>query len=147
MKDISTIRKTVATMANQLHKLGYSLSQAFKTAWKRVKNSMKCRVAGVTYGKRQQLLRFIASRKQEDLTVYLQRDRANAFDKDAVAVVVGISNVGYAHIGYLPRWLSQSLAKVIDKGISLKADIKVIGGYSYKETLGALVNIAVQEAV
>ena len=49
MKDISTIRKTVAVMANQLHKLGYSLSQAFKTAWKRVKNSMKCRVSGVTY--------------------------------------------------------------------------------------------------
>lgn len=54
MKDISTVRKTVATMANQLHKLGYSLSQAFKTAWKRVKNSMKCRVASVTYEKRQQ---------------------------------------------------------------------------------------------
>lgn len=143
MKDISTIRKTVAVMANQLHKLGYSLSQAFKTAWKRVKNSMKCRVTGVTYEKRQQLLQFIASRKQEDLTVYLQRDRANTFDKFAVAVVIGISNVGYAHIGYLPKGLSQSLAKVIDKGIGLQADVKVIGGYSYKETLGALVNIAV----
>ncbi len=77
MKDISTIRKTVATMANQLHKLGYSLSQAFKTAWKRVKESMTCRVSGVTYEKRQQLLQFIAGRKHEDLTVYLQRDRAN----------------------------------------------------------------------
>ncbi len=143
MKKISKIRKAVTTMANQLHKLGYSLSQAFKTAWKRVKESMTCRVAGVTYGNRQQLLQFIASRKHEELTVYLRRDRANTFDKDAVAVVVGISNVGYAHLGYLPRGLSQSLAKVIDKGISLKADVKVIGGYGYKETLGALVNIAV----
>ncbi len=104
---------------------------------------MKCRVAGVTYGNRQQLLQFIASRKHEELTVYLRRDRANTFDKDAVAVVVGICNVGYAHLGYLPKGLSQSLAKVIDKGIGLKADVKVIGGYSYKETLGALVNIAV----
>lgn len=95
MRDINTVRKAVATMANQLHKLGYSLSQAFKTAWKRVKNSMKCKVSGVTYEKRQQLLQFIASRKHEDLTVYLQRDRANTFDKDAAAVVVGISNVGY----------------------------------------------------
>ncbi len=43
MRDINTVRKAVATMANQLYKLGYSLSQAFKTAWKRVKNSMKCR--------------------------------------------------------------------------------------------------------
>ncbi len=102
MRDINTVRKAVATMANQLHKLGYSLSQAFKTAWKRVKYSMKCRVAGVTYEKRQQLLQFIAGRKHEDLTVYLKRDRANTFDKNAVAVVIGISNVGYAHIGYLP---------------------------------------------
>ena len=77
MRDINTVRKAVAVMANQLHKLGYSLSQAFNTAWKRVKNSMKCRVSGVTYEKRQQLLQFIASRKHEDLTVYLQRDRAN----------------------------------------------------------------------
>ena len=81
MRDINTVRKAVATMANQLHKLGYSLSQAFETAWKRVKNSMKCRVAGVTYEKRQQLLQFIAGRKQEDLTVYLQRDRANAIEE------------------------------------------------------------------
>lgn len=49
MKSISTIRRTVTTMANQLHKLGYSLSQAFRTAWKRVKESMTCRVSGVTY--------------------------------------------------------------------------------------------------
>jgi len=33
MKDIRTIRK--AAMADQLHKLGYSLSQAFWTAWRR----------------------------------------------------------------------------------------------------------------
>ena len=104
---------------------------------------MKCRVAGVTYEKRQQLLQFIAGRKHEDLTVYLQRDRANTVDKNAVAVVIGIGNIGYAHIGYLPKGLSQSLAKVIDKGIGLQADVKVIGGYSYKETFGALLNIAV----
>ena len=98
MENIKTIRRTVATMANQLHKLGYSSSQAFKTAWKRVKNSMKCRVAGVTYEKRQQLLQFIAGRKHEDLTVYLQRDRANTFYKDSVGVVIRISKLGKSHI-------------------------------------------------
>lgn len=77
MKDIKIIRRTVATMANQLHKLGYSLSQAFKTAWKRVKESMTCRVPGVTYENRQQLLRFIAGQKEEDLAVYLRRDKTN----------------------------------------------------------------------
>jgi len=144
MKNITTIRRTVATMANQLHKLGYSLSQAFKTAWKRIKESMTCRVSGVTYDKRQELLQFIASRKPEELTVYLQRDRANTYDRFAVAVVIGIKDIGYGHIGYLPKGLSQGMAAVIDKGIQVKATlVQVIGGYSYKETLGALVNIAV----
>ena len=77
MKNIKTIRKTVAIMANQLHKLGYSLSQAFKTAWRRVKKSMTCRVSGVTYENRQQLLKYIASQKEENLTVYLRRNKAN----------------------------------------------------------------------
>lgn len=81
MKDIKTIRRAVATMANQLHKLGYSLSQAFRTAWRRIKDGMKVRVSGVTQGKRQELLQFIAGRKPEELTVYLQRDRANVYDK------------------------------------------------------------------
>lgn len=144
MKDISTIRRTVATMANQLHKLGYSLSQAFRTAWKRVKESMTCRVSGVTYENRQQLLQFIAGQREEDLTVYLRRDKANVHDRYAVAVVVGIKDVGYAHIGYLTKGLAQSMAPVIEKGIQVKATLQqVTGGYSYKETLGALVNIAV----
>ncbi|MBD5089239.1 MAG: hypothetical protein HDT30_10610 [Clostridiales bacterium] len=144
MRDIHAIRKTVAVMANQLHKLGYSLSKAFRTAWRRTKESMTCRVSGVTYEKRQQLLQFIASRKPEELTVYLQRDRANAYDKYAVAVVIDIKGIGYAHIGYLPTGLSQSMAAVIDKGIPLKATLmQIIGGYGYKENLGALVNIAI----
>ncbi len=96
----------------------------------------------MTYGKRQELLQFIASRKPEELTVYLQRDRANTFDKNAVAIVIGIRNIGYGHISYLPRGVTQGLAAVIDKGISLKADIQITGSYGYKETRGALVNIS-----
>lgn len=131
-------------MANQLRKLGYSLSLAFRTAWKRVKESMTCRVSGVTYENRQQLLRFIAGRKPEELAVYLKRDKANVHDRYAVAVVVGIKGVGYAHIGYLAKGLSQSMAAVIDKGIQIKASLlQITGGCSYKETLGALINIAV----
>ncbi len=76
--------------------------------------------------------------------MYLQRDRENTHDRYAVAVVIGILNAGYAHIGYLPKGISQSMAAVIDKGIKPKATlVKVTGGYGYKETLGALVNITV----
>lgn len=143
MKDIRTIRRAVATMANQLHKLDYTLSQAFKTAWRRVKESMTCKVAGVTYGNRQQLLKYIASQKKENLTVYLRRDRANIYDRYAVAVVVGIKNVGYAHIGYLARGIAQSISEIIEKDITIKSEIRITGGYGYKETLGVLINMAV----
>ncbi len=34
MKQITSIRKAVCTMANELKKEGYSLSQAFRKAWK-----------------------------------------------------------------------------------------------------------------
>lgn len=143
MKQITRIRKAVATMANELHKLGYTLSNAFKTAWKRVKEGITVKAAGVTFGNRQKFLQFIAGRKPEELTTYLKRDRANTFDKYAVAVVVGIKGIGYAHIGYLPKGIAQSVAVVLDNGIELQADVKIIGGYDYKENYGALVSIEI----
>lgn len=143
MKQITKTRKAVATMANQLVKLGYTLSIAFKTAWKRIKEGMKVKAAGVTIGNRQNLLQFIAGRKPEELTAYLRRDRANTFDKYAVAVVVGIKEIGYAHIGYLPKGIAQSVAVILDHGMELQANVDVIGGYDYKETYGALVSIAI----
>lgn len=67
---------------------------------------------------------------------------ANLYDKYAVAVAIGIQNVGYAHIGYLPRTLSQGMAAVMDAGVKVRANLQqIIGGYSYKETLGPLVGI------
>lgn len=143
MKQITKARKAVCAMANELHKLGYTLSKAFKTAWRRIKEGMTVRAAGVTFDNRQGLLQFIAGRKPEELTTYLRRDRANAFDKYAVAVVVGIKGIGYAHVGYLPKGIAQSVAAILDSGMELQADAKVIGGYGHKETYGALINIAV----
>ena len=55
MEQITRTRKAVATMANQLRKLGYSLSNAFKTAWRRIKEGMTVRVQGVTFDNRQKL--------------------------------------------------------------------------------------------
>ena len=44
MKQITKVRKAVCVMANELKKVGYSLSQAFKKPWAQVKNTMKVRV-------------------------------------------------------------------------------------------------------
>ncbi|MFQ7763861.1 MAG: hypothetical protein ACLRH0_05330 [Blautia wexlerae] len=50
MKQITNIRKAVCTMANELKKEGYTLSQAFRKAWRRIKLSMKIRAVGTTAG-------------------------------------------------------------------------------------------------
>ena len=83
MKQITKTRKAVATMANELRKLGYTLSKAFKTAWRRIKEGMTVKAIGVTFGNRQNLLQFIAGRRPEELITYLRCDRANTFDKYA----------------------------------------------------------------
>ena len=49
MKNIHTIRRIVATMANRLKKMGLTLSAAFKKAWELIKGkAIESKVAGVT---------------------------------------------------------------------------------------------------
>ncbi|MDE6970857.1 MAG: HIRAN domain-containing protein [Eubacterium sp.] len=145
MKQITRMRKAVCIMANELKKAGYSLSQAFKTAWKRVKFSMTIRAAGTTFGNRQECLNFLKQFRQHDLCVTLEREPDNEYDSNAIQIVVHILSLSKRTvIGYVPKELARELAKVIDMGIQVKASLmQIIGGYSYKETLGALINIAI----
>lgn len=145
MKQITRMRKAVYIMANELKKAGYSLSQAFKTAWKRVKFSMTIRAAGTTFGNRQERLNFLKQFNPGDLSVTLEREPDNKYDNNAIQIVVHIHSLPRRTvIGYVPKELARELAKVIDMGIQVKASLmQVIGGYSYKETLGALINIVI----
>ena len=139
MKQITKTRKAVCAMANQLRKAGYSLKEAFKKAWRRIKLSMIVRAAGTTFENRQERLRFLQQFQQEDLTVTLEREPNN------IRIVVHIKPIHCKTlIGYIPRGLSRELAKVIDMGIEVKATLmQIIGGYAYKESLGALLNITI----
>lgn len=132
-------------MANELKKAGYSLSQAFKKAWKRVKLSMTIRAAGTTFENRQERIQFVQQFKPEDLSVTLEREPNNAYDSNAIKIVIHILSIAKKTIvGYIPKGIAGELAKVIDSGIQIKASLKgIIGGYSYKETLGALINIII----
>lgn len=145
MKHITNIRKAVAIMANQLHKAGYSLSDAFKKAWRRVKLSMTVRAKGTTFENRQERLQFLKQFRPDDLSVTLEREPESQFDSSAVRVVVHIHPIHRRTvIGYIPKRLSAELSKVIDMGITVKASLmQIIGGYSYKETLGVLINITI----
>lgn len=145
MKQITNMRKAVCVMANELKKAGYSLSEAFKKAWQRVKLSMTIRAAGTTFENRQERLQFLKQFRPEDLTVTLERETGNKFDCNAIQIVVHIKPIHRRTvIGYVPKGLARELSKVIDMGIQVKATLmQIIGGYAYKESLGALINIAI----
>lgn len=145
MKQITRVRKTVCTMANELKKAGYSLSEAFRKAWQRVKLTMTIRAAGTTFENRQERLQFLRQFKPEDLTVTLEREKQNKLDGNAIQIVVHIKPISRKTVvGYVPKGLARELSKVLDMGIQVKASLmQIIGGYSYKESLGALVNIAI----
>ena len=145
MKQITKVRKAVCVMANQLRKAGYSLKDAFKKAWQRVKMSMTVRAAGVSFENRQERLAFLQQFKPEDLTVTLEREKENKFDGNAIQIVVHIKPISRRTIiGYIPKGLARELSKVLDMGIQVKATLmQIIGGYGWKESLGALINIAV----
>ena len=145
MKQITKVRKAVCAMANQLRKAGCSLADAFRKAWQKVKLSMTIRAAGTTFENRQERLRFLQQFRSEDLTVTLERKEENKFDDNAIQIVVHIKPIRRKTvIGYVPKWLARELSKVIDMGIQVQASLmQIIGGYTYKESLGALINIAV----
>ena len=145
MKQITKVRKTVCAMANQLRKAGYALKDAFKKAWQRVKLSMTVRAAGVSFENRQERLAFLQQFKPEDLTVTLEREKENKFDGNAIQIVVHIKTISRRTIiGYIPKGLARELSKVLDMGIQVTASlIQIIGGYGWKESLGALINITV----
>ncbi|MFG6369558.1 MAG: HIRAN domain-containing protein [Lachnospiraceae bacterium] len=145
MKQITNIRKAVCTMANQLRKAGYSLKEAFAKAWRRVKMTMTVRAVGTTFDNRQERLQFLKQFKLEDLTVTLEREANNQYDKNAIKIIVHILQIKRRTvIGYVPANLARELSKVLDMGIQVKASLmQIIGGYAHKENYGALINIAV----
>lgn len=144
MKQITKIRKAVCIMANRFRKNGYTLSEAFKAAWKSIRRSITLRAAGVTFENRQERLEFLKQFRADELTVTLEREAGNMHDGNAIQIVVHILPiVRKTVIGYIPRRFSRELGSLLDMGIHIKASlVQVIGGYSYKELLGALVKVA-----
>lgn len=145
MKQITKIRKAVCVIANELKRAGYSLSQAFREAWNRVRQTMTIKTSGTTFENRQERLQFLKQFRLEDLTVTLEREKDNEFDSNAVQIVIHIVPIHRRTvIGYIPKEIAKVMSKMIDKGIQVKAVLrKIIGGYGRKESLGALVDIGI----
>ena len=145
MKQITNIRKAVCTMANELKKEGYTLSQAFRKAWRRIKLSMKIRAVGTTAGNIQERLGFMKPFPVDTMQAELVREPENPFDKNAIKIVVHLRSINRKTvIGYVPGGLAAGLAAVIDAGVNVKAELlQILGGYSYKESYGCLLDITI----
>lgn len=145
MKQIINIRKAVCAMANELRKEGYTLSQAFRKAWRRIKLSMRIRATGVTAGNIQERLGFMKQFPMNTMQAELVREPENPFDKNAIKIVIHLRSINRKTvIGYVPRGLAAGLAAVIDAGIQAKVELlQILGGYSYKENYGCLLNISI----
>lgn len=122
MKQITIIRRKVATTANRLKKMGMSLSAAFKKAWELIKGkTITTKVKGVTFGNGQRALERLTHYQPEQIIIKLERELYNLYDGDAVAVYVGVISKGVVKVGYLPAPLAKIISTLVDKGIEIKA--------------------------
>lgn len=145
MKQVTNIRKAVCAMANELRKEGYTLYQAFRKAWRRIKLSMRIRATGTTAGNIQERLGFMKQFPMNTMQAELVREPENPFDKNAIKIVIHLRSINRKTvIGYVPRGLAAGLAAVIDAGIQAKVELlQILGGYSYKESYGCLLGISI----
>ena len=125
-KPIRSIRSEVCSIANQLAK-SMTRKEAFEAAWGMVAAGMvKTPVAGVTFGKRQEALTRLNQYDPADIRTYLVPEPDNQYDKNAIAVQVGIQNgTGLYTIGYVPRGDTVKVHALIKTG-KAKPRIKII---------------------
>ena len=143
MKKITRIRKQVTSIANRINKKINNLSAAFRRAWQIVKGrELISRISGVTYGTRQRALRKLEKYNAGMINVTLQHEADNAYDVNAIRVLVNVGSGAQYHLGFLPKDLASLLAPILDKGIELVTRFKsVTGGYADRDTYGALITI------
>ena len=140
MKYDKKIKSRICIIANRLKKMGLTLSAAFKKAWELIKgNTIESKVAGVTKGNRQKALhRILTHYTPNQVRVWLERDKANLHDNNAIAVMISVNRSVAYKIGYIPR----NLAYVISAGISLKTVFKEVRGhYTRFMNYGAVITL------
>ena len=129
MKGRYTQHSKVMTIANNLVKQGYNRAYAMVKAWALVKLSrVTVKVVGVTYGKRQTALEHLTHYRSQDVRISLCRDKDNASDKNAVAVIAAVRGKGAYTMGYLPKAFAAFIAPLMDSGKQIFSQLSAICG-------------------
>jgi len=81
----------------------------------------------------------------KNIIIRLIRQQENPYDRNAIHIAADLLPTEETSvIGYVPKTIAGELAKAMYKGIAVSVDLLgIIGGYSYKETYGALINVTV----
>ena len=128
-KRVNENKSKVCVIANRFARTGMSRPEAFRKAWVIVKaQTVDTKVAGVTAGRRQEAIERLTRYDAELIRIDLQRDSANEYDSNAVAVVASVQGKGSYIMGYLPRMLAAAIAPLIDAGKRVTATFKEIRG-------------------
>ena len=119
----------VMTIANRLVAQGYNRANAMVKAWILVKMPLvETKVAGVTFGRRQEAIERLSRYSARDVSIELIRERGNARDVNAVAVYAAVSGRGKSCMGYLPRALAAFVAPLLDAGKNVRGLFREIRG-------------------
>ena len=118
-EQLREMRKAAMTMAAAIRAAkGWNKSNSLKWAWKMVKNQVAAKVAGVTFGRRQEAIKRLFNYDPRRVVFTLRRERANQYDHNAIAIDVTVIGKGtYTGIGYLKRDVAKMIAPLMDKNI------------------------------
>jgi len=122
-------KSKVCIIANHLIKQGETRSNAFKKAWQIVKTEkIETRPTGVTFGNRQKAIERLTNYSAEQISISLEREAENEFDKNAIAVKATVKGKGGYIIGYINKNLAKLIAPLIDYKKSVTATFQEIVG-------------------
>lgn len=130
-------RSIICKVANRLRKGGYTLSQAFRMAWKLAKGKASVKVAGVTKERRQEAIEHLSRYNPEMVSFSLLREKQNSFDLNAIAVYASVGNGKPYKMGYISAAIACLLSGVIDI-TAVNARLQAITGGFYADMVQGL---------
>ena len=131
-------RSIICKVANRLRKGGYTLSQAFRMAWKLAKGKASVKVAGVTKERRQEVIEHLRRYSPERVSFSLQREKQNSFDRNAIAVYARVKGGKPYKMGYVSAAVACLLSGVIDNITAINARLQAVTGGFYADMVQGL---------
>ena len=126
-------KSVICKVANNLRKKGYTLSAAFRAAWRLAKSKAAVKVAGVSKYNRQTALDHLRNYAAECVQITLQRESRNTYDSNAIAVLVSVNGSQLYKMGYIPAAAAYLLSGVIDAITEIRASVQAITGGFYPD--------------